>query len=491
MTLNQEIHNKKWGSSIALYGKWYLFSSLITKGLGIILLPIYTQYLSPTDYGILQTLNSIAAFLPFVISLSLDSAFGRYYHEDKYDKTRLINLFSTVYWFVLAYGILILFVIILLSPLWVEDLITVPVFPFIYITIIPVLFNQLALLGRTFLQQALETKKSTLLDITSTLLNASISVILLVIFDMGVISRLIGIAVGALFLFVFYHFYFLHIGILKYTFSKSDLNKCLKYSLPMLPAMAGSWISSMSDRLVIAKYCSLASVGLYSLAFQLSQILYLIGDAITRVVGPLIMSGLISDKENTKNKIISSSFQIFVLMLFANICLFIFSNDIINIFANKAYYEAAVFIPLLGFNYVIGMQQRFPTTIISFKKKTWIISLGCILMALINLCLNLLFVPSYGYEFSVYASVAANISYCIWSFIWSNKFERISFMWNKYILAFLLFILLLAFYFYFLYNHTKGGLFSFLQKLLYVLVCAFVLFKYSGLYKFKINVMSR
>lgn len=444
MLTDQSIHKERWSSSIVKYGKWYLLSSFITKGLGILLLPIYTKYLSPDEYGILQGLNSVANFLPFILSLSLDAAFGRYFHEDKTDFKRLQVLYSTVYWFVLVYGIVLLIGVFATSKFWLTDLLEVPVFPYAYLSFIPALLNQLAILGRTFLQQALETKKSTTLDIVSTLLNAGVSVLLLVAFNMGVISRLLGIFAGALFLFVYYHIYFTRLRLLVYTFSWSVLGKCLKYSIPMLPAMAGSWISSMSDRLVIAKYCTLDSVGLYSLAFQLGQLLYIFGDAITRVISPIIMSGLVYDKENTKVKVSSSAYLILLIMLFGEVLLFLFSEEFITVFADERYFESALFIPIFGFNYVLGMQQRFPTQIISYKKKTWVISAGCILSACVNLGLNFLFVPKYGYVFAVWASVASNLFYCIWSFIWGQRFEKIDYHFGRYIVAFVIFLVLIA-----------------------------------------------
>lgn len=80
------IHKGSWLRTIFRYGKWYLLSSLFTKGIGVILLPLYTNNLSTTEYGTLQTLNSIAALLPIILSCSLDSAFGRFFHDYKYDK---------------------------------------------------------------------------------------------------------------------------------------------------------------------------------------------------------------------------------------------------------------------------------------------------------------------------------------------------------------------------------------------------------------------
>ena len=477
--MENNIHEKKWGASIAKYGFWYLLSSFITKGLGIFLLPVYTKYLSPSDYGILQTLTSISSFLPFILSLCLDSAFGRFYHEDKVDNTRLSLLYSTVYWFVFIYGLFILVLCILSSNFWIESLIEVPVFPYVYLTFIPVLFNQLALLGRTFLQQALETRKSTTLDIISTLINAGLSVLLLVFFDMGVLSRIYGIAAGSLFLFAFYYFYYRKTGLLVFNFSSPYLLKCLKFSLPMIPAMAGSWVSTMSDRLILAKYCSLATVGLYSIAFQLGQTMYLLGDAITRVVSPLIMSGLVYDKENTKIKIANSSYQVLILMLIANLCLFVFADEFMVLFADKAYYDAAVFIPVFGFSYVIGVQQRYPLSIISYKKKTWIISAGCILMACLNFGMNIIFVPTFGYSFAVWANLAANVFYTIWTFCWGQKYEKVDYHLVKYLRAIVLFLIVVIST-HCLFNSFTLSIKSFLIKLLWTFICSYLLMQLNG-----------
>ena len=98
--------DKSWLSSLINYGKWYFISSVLTKGLSVLLLPIYTRYLSPEDFGVLQSLNSIAIFLPILLSCSLDSAIARYYHNLKHDNAKLAIMFSTIFWFVTVYGLL-------------------------------------------------------------------------------------------------------------------------------------------------------------------------------------------------------------------------------------------------------------------------------------------------------------------------------------------------------------------------------------------------
>ena len=72
--ITTDIHKGNWGNKIFKKGKWYLLSSIFTKGLSILLLPVYTYYLSTEEFGILQTLSAVAGILPMFISLALDRA---------------------------------------------------------------------------------------------------------------------------------------------------------------------------------------------------------------------------------------------------------------------------------------------------------------------------------------------------------------------------------------------------------------------------------
>ena len=69
--------------------------------------------------------------------------------------------------------------------------------------------------------------------------------------------------------------------------------------------------------------------------------------------------------------------------------------------------------------------------------------MGCILMALVNLGFNLVFVPQYGYSFAVWAFVAANVFYTIWTFIWSQKYEYVNFRIKNLFKELVIFILAL------------------------------------------------
>lgn len=436
--------DQSWNKAIIKYGKWYLLSSFLTKGTSFILMPIYTRYLSQSEYGILQSINSIITFLPILISLCLDSAYIRFFHDCKGNKEKITYLFSTIYWSIFIFGAIILLVILSFSYLWFEDFLMIPVVPYAYIAFIPALFNQLSVLCKYHLEQSLLTNKITFLDVTSTIINGGISVSLLCFFELGIISRLLGILIASLFLSIIYYIYYSRIGLLKFVFDRSILVSCLKYSIPLMPAMLGSLISAASDRLVIAQYVDMETVALYSFAFQIATLVYVAGDAITRTMVPLTMSGLVNNKEDTKIKITNFSVLIWCIMILINLLLFLFSKEIVIIMGAETYEQSYILIPFLGFVYVLGMQQRFPIQIIQFYKKSWVISVGCIIMGGSNLLLNMLFVPYFGFKAAVYNSIISNTIYVIWSFVQASKYEKINYNWNKLLNIFVISIILLS-----------------------------------------------
>lgn len=428
-----DIHKQSWKKLIFSRGKWYIFSSLFTKGLSILLLPVYTRYLSPADFGMLNILNSIGQFLPIIISLYIDSAFGRYFHEDKVDHQRLRKLFSTTYWFVAVYGGFVVVISLISAPLWVGSIAQIP-FSYLFLTFIPALLMQLGQLGTVYLRQSLDSRRSTLLEVGTALLSIAITLPLLILMDMGVMAKLVGSMVAAIFLLVYYGKYFYSKNLLGFEWDFQVLRRSLVYSLPLLPSVAGGWISGMSDRLILAKYANVEAVGIYSLAASLATILYVLQDAVTQVTGPVSMSGLIHDRQATLDKIARLSLALWATMLFADFALVLFAQEIIAVLATKAYAGAAVLIGICAFAYVISPQYRLFMDILSYHKKMWIVTTAGLLSALVSVVLNIAFIPQFGYFATAWSFVLSTAVTAGWIVCWARYYERIPMPWLKFLL---------------------------------------------------------
>ncbi|MBN1639097.1 MAG: oligosaccharide flippase family protein [Ignavibacteriales bacterium] len=453
---NINIHEGSWLRSVVKHGKWYLVSSIITKGIGIFLIPFYTSYLSEAEYGILNGLLAAARFVPIIISLGLDAAFARFFHDKKHSPEKLKELFSTIFWFVTVFGTVIITIILLTSELWLENLLEVPVWPYAFLTFIPAIFFQIGQLGIVFLRQSLLAKQTSVLEVVSTAINILSMLFFVIVFSLKIEAILLGKFAGYIFLFIFYTIYFVRKNILGFVFNKKLLIACMLFSLPLIPGTAFSWIQALSDRFVIGASQTNEILGLYTFAANLAMILYILSDAITQVIGPITLSGLIFDKERAKKKIADFSLFIFALMLFANLILFLFSKELISImtfFSKKEsqnfYLESILAIPLLSFMYVLSAQYRIFMNVIQYHKKMWILSSGIIIAGIVNLSLNIILIPEYGYFVAVITSVLAILIYTLWIFYWSQHLEHVNIEYKKYFKIFIVVIICISGIYYF------------------------------------------
>lgn len=439
--IKTDIHKGNWGDKILKKGIWYVLSSIFTKGLSVFLLPVYTYYLSVEEFGILQTLNAVAGIIPMFISLALDSAFVRLFHDYKKSKKQVAVLLSTIYWFILAYGSIVIFLLIISSGFWFENLFEVPAYPYIYLSFIPVLLAQLSLLGKGVFSATLKTKRLATIDAISSILGGGISVLLMAIWHLGIIGRLSGMALASLYLISFYTFYLIKNKYLIFTFSKKIFVQSISYSAPLIPYVASVWIGTLSDRLILSFYGGFEKVGIYSLAFQLATIIYILGDGFTKVTNVLITSGLITDKKKTKENITNYSFITWVFMLTGVLGIFLFAKEFVWLVAPKSYGGAYIVIPIITITYVFGIQSRFFTDILSVYKKTGLITIGIILSALFNLVFNLIFIPIFGIIGAALATAFSGFLSFIFYYYKSQKMIKIDFLINKMVINLILILI--------------------------------------------------
>ena len=428
-----DIHKGSWMKSVVKNGKWYLLGSFATKGMLFFLLPVYTFYMTKEEYGIFNTLNTIAQLLPIFISFALDAAFGRFFHDFKKDKEKLRTLFSTVYWFVACYGFVILLLVIYSSRWWLSDAAEVPMYPYAYLTFLPPLFMQLGMFGIVYLRQSLMSKMTSLVEMFSTVVNVLVTLPLLIFWDESIIARLWGNIGASFFIFIVMTTYFVKKKILIFRFDRVMLRMALMFSIPLIPSVASKWINMLSDRLIIGQYTNMGDVGLYSLAANIAMILFVLSLSISQVLKPVSISGLVYDKERTKQKMADFSLIMWVVLILANFGAFLFAKDVVTVFAEKSYEGSYIFIPVLGFAFVVGAQTGFYNSILQFYKKTGIISFATIVSSITNVALNFIFIPRIGAIAAPFSTIGSTIILLIITSTVSQRIEKIDMHWRKLI----------------------------------------------------------
>jgi O-antigen/teichoic acid export membrane protein len=426
----EQIHHGNQFVKILRHGAWYLLASVLTKAAALVLVPIYTRYLPPSEYGVLGTLDAVSRMLPLFMSFYLDAAFIRYYyHERTVSPERVRTLYSTQFWFVAVWGSVVVAIGMLVSSFTIEPLADVPFAPYVPLVLVAPLFLQLGIMGSQLMRANLRARAVSLISLASFVATATVSLVLLIPFDQGVVSLLWGLAVGPLVSVVVFTTIAVRQGVLGWTFEWETLRRGLRFSIPLTPNLAGAWISGFSNRLILAHYGTLSEVGLFTIAVQLSFVIYFVTDAVTQVQGPIGMSALTEDTEAGKRQM-SEFLSIFLwTLLLAYLALALFAKEILEVLTPASYHSAYILVAILAFGYAASGLYRVFTTVLSYHHRLWVISVGGVLSAALSIGLLFALVPAYGEHAAAWTFLASTVLYTAWLAWWSQRTDPLPLDW--------------------------------------------------------------
>ena len=160
----------------------------------------------------------------------------------------------------------------------------------------------------------------------------------------------------------------------------------------------------------------------------------------------MMISMYTHDKEAFRSKLKKFIPQFNWIMLFAAFYLAILSKEIIIILTGSKFHSAYTLVPIIVFAYYISSHQKYFGSIFGLKKKTYLSTVGYFLQALINLTLNIIFIPILGKVAAAWSTFFSLFFLTIWSGFWFFKWESVKIEWNKIIKTFLILIIVYIVY---------------------------------------------
>ncbi len=420
----KEIHSGSHFKKIVTKGSWYFIASIIIKALAILTWPITTRYLSQNDIGILDTLDSIRSLLPIFISLSLDEAYLRFYFNHNRTFEELKKYISTYFWIIISWGLVVLTATLIIGRIFLTKLFNVPFFPFISLTMLGPLLLQLSLLGGAYLKQLLRAKLYSISQVLIYVILYGTFLYLLVFQKLGAASKIYGFFVSDMLSCIIFGFFLIKNRLIGFKFDKKLLAEGLKFSLPLLPNQMNYWITGHSDRILIGIFKGFSSTGLYSIGYRLGQAITIFSESIFRVYNPIMFSMFINDKENSIKKLERFFSAFFFVIFWLTFCIAFFAKEIVYILTSKSFHDAYIVTPFVVFAYFLGAVYKPFYNIISYHKKTWIISVGSFIQAGLNLGLNILLIPILDRMAAAYTTLISYIVFFIWIFLSSRTISQ-------------------------------------------------------------------
>ncbi len=454
----------------------YSIGDLLHKSIQFLLLPLYTNVLSPGDYGELELVYIIGSILVIVNGLLIQNAYSRFYFDSDNLEIRK-KIFGTCIIFILFTSIIGLIVCFNLAS-QLSHFVFGDFNKMIYIKLICV-STIIGSICSLFSKNIIIRKKSirfVTINIIDTIITLSVTIYFVLVAKTGVVgilqAQIIGRMTRLLMLFISTYS---EIG---FTFSISILNKMIYFSIFMIPSEVSSLIAYMSNRIFIKDYADLTQVGIFSLGYKIASITpILITGPVRRAFKPHIFS--LIDNEKKLKREFSNFVRIYGIVVISFIFLLsIFAKEIIVLMADESYLTSYKIVFPLSIGYIFIGLSGLINTGLAVKKKTWVFGLAWIVCAIINLILNYILVPLYGI---MGASIATIVSFLSVLIIYSYYLEKIYPISIAYIkLLYLLIVVIILYYISNLY---------FVNNILLTIFFKLFLVSLYGLFIFKANFL--
>lgn len=362
------------------------------KVVGFALIPVYTRYLSPADYGVLSLVSMYTQAMFVMMNLGQTVGIFRFYydHDDEKGRERVI---AAAIWIVFLFSVPLSMVPLAFSPQIAGWLLDDRALWFLILlgtatVLAKVLLRMPFSIMRAKEQSRRYAKWSLIRSATATL----IALVLVVGFHQGAAG-----VVGAQFVAEFAMCLFLTgatFKMLRSGFRWQDIKQQLAFGLPLVPAGVAAFALDLADRWFIRYYYTVADVGVYSLAYRFGEILLFIITAFQLSWGPFAYSHRRDPDAPALFAHLTS--YLLAIYLFLWLGLASFAPDFIKIMAPEEYWGAATLIPVLAlamvFDGVMPMVNLGP----AFTKRTILRTYTVLVAAGVNLVLNYLLIPTYG-----------------------------------------------------------------------------------------------
>lgn len=390
---------------------WFMFCTILQKGISMITMPIFTRIMSTDQYGMVSVYNAWYGILGIFATLNLSAGvFNKGMIKFENDKSNYMS--SMLGLSGLATGLL--FIIYIIYPSFWEEILEIP--RILILTMLLTYFFEAAFsLWAVYERFHYKYKYLVIITICTSILSSLISIIAVLNAQNKGIVRILSTALVQSVIYAAIYF-----SIIKKSSKIINLKYwiyALKFNIPLIPHYLSMTILGQSDRIMINNMVGFSEAAIYGVAHNISTLMTIVTNAISSTYVPFVYRAL-RDKKYSNIKQITN----ILLMVVATSCmlLLLFGPEIISFFASKEYYAARWVIPPISISvYFIFLYQLFGNIEFYFEKTKFVMIASCI-GAITNIILNFIFIQLFGFVAAAYTSLICYILFSIMHYIFSS-----------------------------------------------------------------------
>lgn len=372
---------------------------LSTQVISFLLLPLYTSKLSPEEYGTYDFFVTLSVFLLPIITLLMEESMFRFLIDAEDEKSKKKVITATIAYTVFGSVLFTIIAALIMNFMHYEYTLV-----FIMFMISNVLIGLSNALSRGTGKIKLYSLSNFILGVSTIILN----IVFIVNFKLGVNgllwSNVIANSVTAIYILAKLH---LMRYVNKEDFSRKVLSKMIRYSVPLVPNNLSWVIISLSDRLMLTQMAGTAQNGIYSIANKFPNIVYTCYGFFSTAWKESAAKIL---KEDNKVKYYNSIYRDVKNFLKAIVIgLIAIMPFAFPLLVDSSYSDAYAYIPILAISIYYTNMSNFFGGIFGAYKDTKIMGSTTIVAAIMNIVINLIFIPKFGIWAAVFSTLISNV----------------------------------------------------------------------------------
>lgn len=407
----------------------YSFSNIAAKAIGVVLLPLYTKYISLSDFGILGILEVTLLIAVEFLNLGQGQSLLMLNNSDEYKSKRKSTLFSIVIFSLIVCTIFIILSESLLPSVSKFFAESGQFYNYLRFCIYIISFR---LLNNLFLNKLRADERPvfyTIAGLIKLLLTLGFAIYFVAFAQKGILGVLYSYVIAEAVTFII--LLPSMISQMSLSFDKKIISVSLKFGIPLIFGSLAMMLLNVSDRYIIKYYIDYATVGLYDLGYRIAGVLnmfLIMPFTLTLIPFAYKQYGQEGDKRYYTKIMTYMTF----ILVWAGLGLSLFGKEIIKVFAlNPKYWDAYIVVPVVVFSYIFFGMRIVASLGMFLTKNTKYVAYTTTIASLFNIGLNFWWIPKFGMMAAAYSTLISFILLYLITYYYSNRFYKIPFENSK------------------------------------------------------------
>lgn len=370
---------------------FYTVGEVVPRVMTFLLLPLYTRFLSTSEFGIISYTNTVVLLLFTIGSLSLNSYALRFFFIKKGDEKR--EMLGTITIAIALFNLLLLGLSYLILPGLIDRYnIQVPWKPFFQLSLVSNFLDSFSIIPFVIYRVQGAAEKFVTLGISKSICIAALTIYTVCIMQGGLPayywSQLI----------VYIPFTVIYLLILRryvsFSFQFSILREGLIFALPLIPSSIAYILLNTSDRIILERYVDMGDLGIYNMAVTLSLALNVLVQGGYRAFEPVLYSHY--DQKDYVEIAQKVKRMFSTIIIIGGLFVSLFAKEIFTIMTSSQFHEGYIYVPILVAMVCVQAINCLYSVFLTGDRKTGIQATSTIIGCIVCVCLNLLLIPVFG-----------------------------------------------------------------------------------------------